>query len=471
MRKLFFEERTLRQIILYFIFSQPILDVLSYLSVVKNSTSFSLYFKPLVIFILLVYVVLFTKWKRKLILIIHLGLFVIYIVAHLYFFNNIVKFPILNSINEAKYLINILYGVSSFYVFWYFIETDESKKFKIDLINVLVNTLEFFSLLIIISIIFKFSTLSYEHADPYKLGFKGMFNNSSILGHMFVLLYPFVIYKVFYIADKLTFSKIIYLIMPLVVMFFIGNKVPYFSVVLICILAILFERYQSFFTKKRKIKLTVFSLLIIAIFGSLYPISYNRSNSIINQNVSTALIGSVAQIVTISSSKIDKIEADQVVTEMDRFNYAYWEVKYKLDEFAKKYPFIDGGNTRAYQILYSLYTIIELDIRYKVLGIGFDYQPQGLQPESDFIMAALNFGILGFVLMLGFYILIYLRFIFEMFKKIKQISALNFLLFVSASAFFGVSIYAGYTFLYTNFNLYLAAVFALILAQFEVNHE
>lgn len=466
------------QVFLLFVLIQPILDLLSYISVITAERSLSFFLKPLLIFGLLFYVLILSQWKKKWKYLIFMSLCALYCLFHLGLFKYVIVFQTERVMQEFNFLINIFYGISSFVIVRYLLDTSENISILMDsLIDVLVKTLCLFAGLVLMSILFKISTLSYEHADPYKLGFKGLFNNSSILGHMSVLLLPLAVYVFLYKKSKLHPAfKIFALALISMMLYGMGNKVPFFAAILVFMGVIVFEIYKKIIQKQNFNYLAlVCSGLVIVSFLLGYKSSASYHNILINQQVSQSLIGAVSQTVSNSQSGMSKPstngEGDAVITGRDIFNYAYWETIYNIDQVAKKYPSLDGGNSRLYQIMYSYFMFDELDWKNNLLGIGFVFQPSGLQPESDFIMAFFNFGILGFICMLGLYIVIFVKYVIYLFKRFKKIEALEFLLIVSLVSFFGISIYAGYTFLYTNYSLYLGIVFALVTGIMQSKSE
>jgi len=70
-------------------------------------------------------------------------------------------------------------------------------------------------------------------------------------------------------------------------------------------------------------------------------------------------------------------------------------------------------------------------------------------------MALYSFGILGFCLFLYIPIKEFIIETFYIIKNLKNIDFDNYLIYMGLGIFFCISIYAGYTYIYTNFSIFL----------------
>ena len=105
---------------------------------------------------------------------------------------------------------------------------------------------------------------------------------------------------------------------------------------------------------------------------------------------------------------------------------------------------------RLKQIRYAGHKFHLSSIEYKIFGLGFLNQNTSLALESDFIMALFSFGILGFILFLIIPIKEFIIATVYILKNLKTIDFETYMLYMGLGIFFAISIYAGYTFIYTN---------------------
>ena len=82
--------------------------------------------------------------------------------------------------------------------------------------------------------------------------------------------------------------------------------------------------------------------------------------------------------------------------------------------------------------------------------------------ERDILCALLNFGIFGFLLILLRPLLIWFRSVFWILRKLFKTDLTTLCLFEGLSMFFFISFYAGYTFLFTQFSIFLTVIMCLL---------
>ena len=70
-------------------------------------------------------------------------------------------------------------------------------------------------------------------------------------------------------------------------------------------------------------------------------------------------------------------------------------------------------------------------------------------------MSIFNFGILGFLIIFALPILLWLKSTYLILKNIKRLNFETLVLYEGFSIFFCISYLAGYTFIYTNFSIFL----------------
>ena len=121
------------------------------------------------------------------------------------------------------------------------------------------------------------------------------------------------------------------------------------------------------------------------------------------------------------------------------------------------------SDIRAKQLIYNLNKYKVADVEYKIFGLGYLNQPGDLAIEKDILMSLFSFGILGFLTMFIVPISLWIRATYLMLRNIRKLDLETLLLYEGFSSFFFISFYAGYTFIYTNFSIFLVAIMYLLI--------
>jgi len=110
-------------------------------------------------------------------------------------------------------------------------------------------------------------------------------------------------------------------------------------------------------------------------------------------------------------------------------------------------------------------------LRYKLFGIGYLNQFDYLNIETDFFMALFSFGIFGFILFLFIPISEFIKATIYMFKNIKSNDLETYLLYASFGMFFCISMFAGATYIYTNFSIFLVILISMLKCKIDINEK
>ena len=129
---------------------------------------------------------------------------------------------------------------------------------------------------------------------------------------------------------------------------------------------------------------------------------------------------------------------------------------------------VHPSNTRAKQFYYSYKKFMLADFQYKLFGIGYLNQDSLLAIESDFFMALFDFGILGFILFLLLPIKEFIKSLVFILKNLKKIDLETYMLFMGVGIFFCISCYAGYTYIYTNFSIFLVLLIIMLKINIDI---
>lgn len=461
------------KIILVFIFLQPILDILSRLAIKGYIPNISIIIKPLFVFGMMIYFLLkFNHQKKK--WFIYMGMFGILTIGHLYILYRLFTD---NSVilHEFRFMINIFYMIAMFiilFTLYDYIDDKESyfKKIK----NTIFYTFLLYFSLYLIAIVTGTSGLTYEYSDKFKLGYKGWYDSGQILGHAFSMLFPIILYGILKPKNH-KIIRIIFMIFALIVVSLLGTKVPYYITGIVLVLYLFIVLFIKFFNKE--FEGNIFNILLVSIsvfmlfFTYKYtPVAYNTD--INNKNSMIELKNYDLKSI---SGKKQKEDLKKILKKHSSNDVNYLKKYYMWGEQASSYleslfqtGKIHPSNTRSKQFFYSYKKFMLADFQYKIFGIGYLNQDSLMAIESDFFMALFDFGILGIILFLCIPIYEFIKGIKFLLKNIKTIDLETYMLFMGVGIFFCVSIYAGYTYIYTNFSIFLVLLIVMLKTKIDL---
>ena len=482
--KKIFNINTITKMVLVFIILQPVFDILSFLNIRGYlPIGISTVAKPLFVFGIGVFIFCADKKQRKcyskylipygILMIIHS-----FMLKELMVENSVI-------IHEIRFMINVAYMLVMFMIMDYLYTNNENKKdFISSLKKVLVITFFIYIVPLIIAVITGTSAKTYEYSDASKLGFKGWLDSGQIFGHALSIVLPFLIY---YCINNEWKNKIInilskiLIILPIIALLLIGTKVTYFIALLVLGSHFILD---GVFFYKNKNKKDLLSSIICLMLLIVSIISYNilpvKKNIDINNNVLSVDMSSSAEGSETGRKDLMKLQESinkngmlenknifQVHSLKMIENYYKWdyESSYLLE---KKYANgeLHPSDMRAKQLVYNLNKYKLSSIQYKLFGLGYLNQPETLSIERDIFMIIFSFGIIGFLIVLLKPILIWFKSFLKILNNIKNVELDTLYLFEGFSIFFCISIYAGYTFIYTNFSIFLAIIIILLKDSF-----
>ena len=253
-----FLEKNIKKILLIFLYSQPILDIITAISINKFNINLTISSIIRLIFLvfLIIYLIFIDKTKNKKRNITFLILFSIYlilfgIITIIYKDTNALSYEIKNTLNTFYFPITIISLIDIF----------EQYNLKIKLKNIIYIYL-IYIIFIIIPNITHTGFLSYSHS---KLGNVGWFLSANAVGNILSILLPFItIYLIKYKTNII--FKI--LIIPCIIYVFasMGTKVPILSLA-ICIFGTFLYYFIKWIKEKKK------KNIIISILASIILIT------------------------------------------------------------------------------------------------------------------------------------------------------------------------------------------------------
>lgn len=470
------EQRNILKLMSIYVILQPLFDILSnlYLDGILK-IQISTFVKPLFIFIVALY--MFFKYENnKKRWFIYAFLFLIFMLGHymilyrLYISNNVIM-------HEFRFLINIIYMIAIFIIYYVLYKHYEDKKEMFDNIKkTVLITFVIYTGLLLLSVITGTSGMTYEYADKFKKGFKGWYDSGQILGHAISIMFPILLYTILKPRNS-WYKKILSLTPIIITIMILGTRTPYLIVLVSLIIYIIISIFLMFYSKI--FKNNIFNLVFVSVCAISMVVLYKYTPvytnvQINNSNKNTTLDGYNMKLVdgSLNIEKIDELIKNNKGNVTELKLYKKWNnlsTKYltKLYKNGKIHP----SENRKRQFYYSKYKFNISDIEYKLFGIGFLIQENTLSEESDFFMALFNYGIFGFICMLIIPILTFIKATIYIIKNFKTNDLETYLLYMGLGIFFSISILSGYTYIYTNFSIFLVLLIILLIIKLRLNES
>lgn len=446
------------QLLCVFIIAQPAFDVLSQLY--ANGTipiAFSTYVKPVFAGLLnLVLIFLYRKHFAR--CAVHYGLFLIFVVGHAYLFNGLPSHPIFLSY-EIRHILNLLYLL----LCWHDIrilyeEAPEQDLFIRKLSKALLLCFVLYLALYLLAVVTGTSGMTYAYADDTKLGFRGWFHSGQIFGHALCICLPFIVSVCLNNTCKKLWLRIICklaITVPVLVLCLIGTKVAYYVPLLVLGAQVVLE---LFFALKDKQHDHAFNALICAVCLAAcilaYPITPVRHNVGINADVLAEEYSDERLAAFLEKERQLHLSEDRIDLPWTEKAIEALEEKFISRE-------LHPSQMRDRQYIYNSTKFKAAPLLYKIFGIGYLNQ-HDMTIERDVFGVLFGMGIFAFLLMMLRPLVIWIRSVFWILRKLFKTDLMTLCLFEGFSMFFFISFYAGYTFLFTQFSIFLAVIMCLL---------
>ncbi len=401
-----------------------------------------------------------TKSRKKYLISmsIYATIFLIYIVFHSF---NILKFNLNvyeNSthdyIKEVYYLIRMFCIPTLLIVLLYFSDIKKETCFKTIEFMIL-----FISLIIIICNVFKLGSTSYPTSSEQKysilnwFGFKsegtysyyvltckGFFGSANQLSAIFLMISPIVIYRAF---NKKCFFNYFVLILMSLAMLMLGTKTANIGIMLVYIsFFISYIFFKIIKKEKRSIKNTAIIFACITLLFIFSPVAHKitfdlqkkldaKGQTVIDETLQEdekkiEMSLSLAQIKEFDAQNINEDDYNVLENFIKTYQYNLGVPRYVVENYKinlhKEFwcKFIQNYNSNDYRRLKT--SILEnifrendnnQDIIWGIGGNSLGY----IYTESDYSYQIYSYGIIGFVIFIGIYILAILYLVYKMFRK------------------------------------------------------
>lgn len=430
---------TLENLIYIYILICPILDITSFLFRNKFNINFSPSTMIRPIIPIIAFIILFFKETNKLKKILVGIVYLLYSIIHLVIFQKLHNESSYgNIVNELQYIVNYTLMIINLYVFSKVIVNDTKIKKAVFI------SLSIYVLSILISLVTRTSSHTYLEG----IGFKGYFESGNSLCTVLIL----AICILFSNIKKKEFIKIILIIFTgIYLIFFSGMRTGIFGFSLI--IGIYFFSYffisiksNMIFTKKQ----IFFGVIVIAscivIFVLLEPRLLERRRLLKEKEISNIdeetlkkryVTGDILRFY----KKIKNNEiSEEFMTKKEQ------KAIIDLCEYAEKIN-LSNVNLRKQQLIYNIFLIKEQrSILLILFGNGYKNQTGELVMEMEIPGLICNFGIFGFLLYMGPFIILFIVNSWWILKNIKKLNVQKIMYITGCGLALGLSLFSGYVF-------------------------
>ncbi len=429
---------TIENLLCIYLILNPILDIASFLvrNIFETTISPATILRPIIPTIVMIYLFFKNNFKFKLKTIGIGMIYVIYTILHIYMFSlNITNSSFGGITNELQYIINYTFMILNLFIFTHTFKTSNQIE-KLKKTMLISGAIYIGS--IYISIITGTSSNTYMHEG---IGYKGWFESGNSLSAILILL----IYTyTSYIKDK-KYMKIALPIICLIgifLIFLIGTRTGMLAFIL-TIAAYIGIQVAVAVIKKVKVNkkllgvILVISCLIgiaIGIFGST---TLERREYIDGEETVNYLTGDLTNIKEhIDNNTLDSgfMNEEQKQTIVDLYNSA-------------KEMNIENTDQRMQQLIYNIHLVgNQSNVGMILFGNGINANYRELVLEMEIPALILNFGIIGFIIYMGPFVIITIYGIIKGIKNIKKIDEEYLMILTGIILAYALSILTGYVF-------------------------
>lgn len=467
------QQKRILNILLIYVLLQPIFDILSFLSIREIIPfNISTYIKPIFVFSLGIYM-LFWKCDDKKKWYIYILVFLIFLIGHFYVLFSLLT-PLSKVLHEFRFIINIAYMIALFIIaFTLYNNYDDKTEFLTKVKHTVLVTILLYFVLLIISVLTGTASLTYEYADAAKKGFKGWFDSGQILGHAFSILFPILIYVALSPKSKI-YTKVLILSVFVTGVSLLGTKVPYYITIIVMILYFIISIIIPFLNKEHKVN--YFNLIIIPMFVIIMFATYKYTPVYFNNELNKSVLSTSIEDYDLNNESgyaevydIEELKKLYPGKNIDALIEYYGWSEEASDYLSKMFKEgkVHPSDMRKKQILYANKKYSLSDLKFKLFGLGFLNQDSSFSLESDFFMALYSFGIFGFILFLVIPLYYFIKSTIFILKNLKLVDFETYLIYMGLGIFFCISIYAGYTYIYTNFSIFLVLLIVMLRVKID----
>ncbi len=464
----------LEDILCFYIIICPILDIASFLfrNYFNTNISISTFLRPVIPVVLSIYIFIKANNKNKLILLIIALVYLIYGLIHLAVTKTFITNWSYGGVKqELQYIVNYSFLIINLIVFFYsFTNMNWRKKTQINKSNIekfRFSVLIMCSVYIIsIYVAILTGTSSYTYMEE-QIGYKGWIESgnslSAILCISIFMILPLIKDKKYRI-----WSIITVILTGIYLVTLIGTRTGLLGFFLAVAVFITIEVLFS----KNKIAIVGFILLVIAVI----VIGLVGSNTLVRRK---QINESQYTIIDKSTGKIGHMTGDMLeiknkilagTLEDGYMSESQKQAVLDLNEYCQEKN-ISGTDSRHQQLIFNLYLVKHQKSAIGIIfGNGFEANFYEMVMENELISLLLNFGILGFILYAGPFIIILVYSIIQTIKKIKNKQKIDTKYLMNIAVLiliFALSFLSGYIFFNSSLMIIIASVANSLIIKSE----
>ncbi len=469
--------------LLFFIILQPVLDLLTSLSIVllKSNATVGILVRFLIMAVGGIYILIQAKEKENRKFLIYLILLAV--VLGMGFINNkLVKNPIVLG-EEVKFVAKALY---IYIMLGSYILALKSLKKKVNISDKVRNSIVYSTLIINAIMVISISTSTdFGSYQWMKVGSRGWFYAGNELGSILAIIFPIVV--LYSIQKTKSVKHVLYWIPSLLMIYSliqVGTKVGMGSIgatlgaaIGIIVLQLLFDRRNP---NKRSLVLNglIAIVLLAGVVGTFKMTPLAQNMGIHNNYLSEQNVAQQGQKEKEIKEKIKKEEKQHKVAKPEEKAKVEAEVKKELEKEQKKENqenLIFSGR-QVYEERHKQF-FKEAPTSQKLLGMGYagnykyneQKQPDPKLIEMDFHDWFYDFGIIGFALMMIPFIYYGVRILLAFVTRFKEIFNVKYgMITASLLLALGIAYIAGHILTAPGVGIYFVVVLAYLIVDLEI---
>ncbi|UYX52104.1 O-antigen ligase family protein [Bacillus thuringiensis] len=469
--------------LLFFIILQPVLDLLTSLSIVllKSNATVGILVRFLIMAVGGIYILIQAKEKENRKFLIYLILLAV--VLGIGFINNkLVKNPIVLG-EEVKFVAKALY---IYIMLGSYILALKSLKKKVNISDKVRNSIVYSTLIINAIMVISISTSTdFGSYQWMKVGSRGWFYAGNELGSILAIIFPIVV--LYSIQKTKSVKHVLYWIPSLLMIYSliqVGTKVGMGSIgatlaasIGIIILQLLFDRRNP--NKKSLVLNGLIAIVLLAgVVGTFKMTPLAQNMGIHNNYLSEQNVAQQGQKEKEIKEKIKKEEKQHKVEKPEEKAKIEAEVKKELEKEQKKENqenLIFSGR-QVYEERHKQF-FKEAPMSQKLLGMGYagnykyneQKQPDPKLIEMDFHDWFYDFGIIGFALLMIPFIYYGLRILLAFITRFKEIFNIKYgMITASLVLALGIAYIAGHILTAPGVGIYFVVLLAYLIVDLEI---
>jgi len=466
------KKTTIESFLYLYIILCPILDCLSFIfrKLYETRISPSTIIRPVCVLMVCLYIFITDKKQRKPLIIASL-VYGIYATIHLYIFIVVQNGSSYSGIiHELQYLVNYTFMILNLYVYLYIFA--KNKNTDTDKLNKCI-LFSFTIYIVSIYLAIMTGTSSYTYSLE-GIGYKGWFESGNSLSAIFTLSL-FILLNIFKkkkINNKIKVGAFaVIILVGIFLSSLIGTRVGLFGFALVIGIFGIAHIIYNIINKIAIRKILIISGIITVIATAAFTIVFTTQGS--------KTLERRKKVEEMASQLVDEITNEKIHITGDMYkikkqiedgtieqNYMSKEEQQavlSLNKIAKKHN-LSTENMRTLQLIYN----IELannqsSLIYRVFGNGYVCQYREMILEMELLAIMLNFGILGFILYLMPFILIYGYSVYKGIRHFRKIDTEYIMLVAGGGLAFVLSLLSGYVFFNASTTMIIILINVLLV--------